>query len=253
MYMGVINSSPESEILRELEGARVLVTGLTASQGVDLARAFADVKTRLIVHTNDLGPEITALIAVLSQSAAEIKVFTDPLTSPETAVRLTQNAARAFGGLDAVINLASLSHSEMAGVGSEQEIEDLVTSKLSHMAQITNVAANRMRVILSEGLVLNVLTTPHLANGREAAVAAIARAALAAMTKTEADAWADQAVRINAVGPRVTTASGGTSAGACLTNEPDLAALALYLVSKRGRSLSGHVFDADGVSNQDMC
>ena len=35
MFMGVIGTSPESDVLRELEGRRVLVTGLTASLGFD--------------------------------------------------------------------------------------------------------------------------------------------------------------------------------------------------------------------------
>jgi 3-oxoacyl-[acyl-carrier protein] reductase len=38
------------------------------------------------------------------------------------------------------------------------------------------------------------------------------------------------------------------SGGAVLTNEPDVATLALYLASHKGRSLSGHVFDADGMT-----
>ena len=42
MYMGVFGNSPEGEILRELAGTRVLVTGLTRDIGVDVARAFAD-------------------------------------------------------------------------------------------------------------------------------------------------------------------------------------------------------------------
>jgi 3-oxoacyl-[acyl-carrier protein] reductase len=33
-----------------------------------------------------------------------------------------------------------------------------------------------------------------------------------------------------------------------MTSEPEVAALALYLASKRGRNLSGHVFDAEGVA-----
>ncbi len=53
-------------------------------------------------------------------------------------------------------------------------------------------------------------------------------------------------MRINAVAPRVAT--GAASAGACLTSEPDIAALALHLASKKGRNLSGHVFDAEGVA-----
>ena len=249
MYMGVINTSPESEILRELAGSRVLITGLTADQGVDLARAFADIKTRLIVHTADLAPEVTALAALLSQSAAEIRLYTDNISGSDAAVRFAQTAAQAFGGLDCVINLSSISRNEMAAVSSERDVENLISAKLSNMTHITRVTANRMRVILSEGMILNVLTAPRPANGREAAIAGIARTALAAMTRGEANAWADQSVRINAIGPRGMTGH-EPSAGACLTNEPDIAALALYLASRRGKTLSGHVFDSEGAATR---
>ena len=247
MYMGSIGTSPENEIMRELHGARVLITGLDASTGVDLARAFADLKTRLVVHTTDLSPEITALMALLSQSASEIKLYTNAISSAQAAVQFAQTAAQAYGGLDAVINLATISSADMRGIASERDVEDLVSAKLSPLAHITHVAANRMCVVMSEGLILNVLTMPHAQSGRETAVAAIARTALAAMTHKEAHTWADKAVRINAIGPRV-VAGGNAASGACLTNEPDIAALALYLASRRGKTLSGHVFDSEGVA-----
>ncbi len=248
MYMGVIGKSPEIEILRELRGARILITGLSAAVGVDIARAFADINTRLIVHTTDMQPEVTALVALLSQSAAEMKLYTDPIVRPDDAIRLAQNAQQAYGGLDAVINLQSISRTEMQNIATQQQVEALIAAKLSPMTHITHVAANRMRVVLSEGSVLNILTAPKPQNAREAAIAGIARTALAAMTRGEAGQWADQAVRINGVGPRSISAP---AAGATMTNEPDLAALALYLASKRGKTLSGHVFDADGLFGSD--
>ncbi len=248
MYMGRVGASPEGEIVRELAGARVLLTGLSASSGVDVARAFADIKARLVVHTTDLSPEVTELIAHLSQSASEIKLYTEPLTAPDAAVRFAQTAAQAFGGFDAVINIAAISQAEMAGIASERGVENLISMKLSPLAYLTSVTANRMRVVLSEGLILNVLTMPHPQNGREMAIASYARTAIAAMTKSEAHSWAGQGIRINAIGPRV-LAGGLSSDGACLTNEPDIAALAIYLASRRGRGLSGHVFDCDGVAD----
>ena len=87
MYMGVIGKSPEIEILRELRGARVLITGLSAVAGVDIARAFAEINTRLIIHTADMRPEVTALVALLSQSAAEMKLYTDPIARPDRRTR----------------------------------------------------------------------------------------------------------------------------------------------------------------------
>lgn len=247
MYMGRVVSSPESEIVRELNGARVLITGLGTSGGVDIARAFADLKARLIVHTTDLSPEMTALIALMSQSASEIKLYTDPISSADASVRFAQTAAQAYGGLDAIINLATITTSDMCGVASEDDVDRLVSAKLTPLAHLTKVTANRMRVVLSEGLILNVLTMPHPENGRETAIAGIARSALAAMTKAEAQAWAAHGIRINSVGPRVMM-GGAFTDGACLTNEPDVAALAIYLASRRGRALSGHIFDCDGVA-----
>ena len=247
MYMGRVGSSPESEIVRELQGARVLLTGLSTSTGVDVARAFADLKARLVVHTTDLSPEMTALVALMSQSASEIKLYTDSITSADASVRFAQTAAQAYGGLDAVINIQTITAAEMIGVSSEAAVDRLVSAKLTPLAHLTSVTANRMRVVLSEGLILNVLTMPHPENGRETAIAGITRTALAAMTKAEAQTWAQHGIRINGVGPRVMMAGAFTD-GACLTNEPDVAALAIYLASKRGRGLSGHVFDCDGVA-----
>lgn len=247
MYMGRVGSSSESEIVRELHGARVVLTGLSATSGVDVVRAFADIKARLVIHTTDLSPEVTALIAFVSQTASEIKLYTDPLADADAAVRFAQSAAKAYGGLDAVINLASISAADMTGIASEDSVEALVSSKLTPLAHLTGVTANRMRVVLNEGMILNVLTLPHARNGREMAITSYARAALAAMTKSEAQTWAPQGIRVNAVGPRV-MATGGHSEGACLTNEPDIAALAIYLASRRGRGLSGHVFDSDGIA-----
>ncbi len=247
MYMSRIGTSPESAIVRELHGARILLTGLSATCGVDVARAFADLRARLIVHTTDLSPEVTELIALLSQNATEIRLYTDPIHIADAAVRFAQIAAQAFGGLDAVINLTTVSREEIAAVASQSSIENLIYAKLTPLAHLTGVTANRMRLVASEGLILNVLSMPHPQTAREMAIASVARTALAAMTKTEAHAWAGQGVRINAIGPRVMTAA-ADRISACLSNEPDIAALAIYLASKRGRSLSGHIFDADGAA-----
>lgn len=242
MYMSVVGQSPESEILRELAGARVLLTGLSTGRGVDIARAFADIGARLIVQTLELTPEVTELVALLSQGAAEFKLYTNPIAQADAAVRFTQSAQQAFGGLDAVVNLQAISRHEMRLVREDGDIERLVAAKLAPLTHVTRVAANRMRVILSEGSILNVLAMPSPADAREAAIAGYARTALAAMTRGEASQWADQAVRINAIAPRTLTMS---NAGACLANEPDMAALALYLASRRGKSLSGHIFNSE--------
>lgn len=247
MYMVGIGTSTESDIVRELQGARILITGLTASTGVDIARGFARLGSRLVIHASELSPEITEVVAVVSQSAREIKLYTDSIREADAAVCFAQRAAQAFGGLDAVINLSSISKSEIEGVASEAEVERLVSAKLTPLAHLTAVTANRMALVLSEGHILNVVEMDLPQSARTAAVAAFARTALASMTKAEAHRWAQKGIRINAVGPDAVSAP-KVQSGMHMTNEPDIAALAIYLTSRKGAALSGHMFDTESVA-----
>jgi 3-oxoacyl-[acyl-carrier protein] reductase len=105
-----------------------------------------------------------------------------------------------------------------------------------------------MRLTWSEGLVLNILTTSPTQDGTESTLVAMARSMLASMTRIEAQQWADQAIRINAVAPCGPGARAVDADSRCLASEPDVAALALFLASRRGRKLSGIVFDAAGAA-----
>lgn len=243
MFMSVVARDRHSEAYPELAGSRVLISGLSSTHGVDMARAFADHNARLVVQAPETSHEMASLFAVLTQTAAEIKLFTNPISTFDAATRFAQGPAQALGGLDVAINLISFTSDDFVGRSSFEDIENLVSEKLLPATQITRVVANRMRLTLGEGLVLNVVQMPRPRNEREAALTGLVRATLAAMTRAEACQWADQAIRINAVSPRC----GDADSGSALTSEPDIAALALYLASRKGRNLSGHVFNADST------
>ena len=247
MFMGRISTSTVSDVVHELRGARVLLTGLSASAGIDVARAFADLGARLIVHTNDLSPEVTEVMALVSQSAREIKLYTNDISEADAAVRLAQSAAQAYGGLDAVINLAGITACEMRSVASDADVERLIAAKLTPLAHLTAVCGNRMRVVLGEGHILNVLQAEPPATRRDAAVLTLARSALAALTQTEAQQWAEHAVRINAIAPQ-TVNDDDASTGASIMSETNVAALAIYLSSRHGAGFSGYIFDGGGDS-----
>jgi 3-oxoacyl-[acyl-carrier protein] reductase len=244
MLMTVIGRDPGASYYGELAGSRVLITGLSAACGVDVARAFADHHGRLIIDTVGATPECDALAALLAETASEINIFTDACASSEAAVRFAQTAAQTYGGLDAVINLVPITAAALKDCTSFEEVEDFVSDKLAGPLLISRVVANRMRLLLTQGLVLNVMTMPAPANAAEAALAGVARNALATVTRGEADKWAPHGIRVNAIGPSATMLDDG----ACLASEPDIAALALYLASKGGRSLTGHIFDAAGIA-----
>lgn len=242
MLMSVIETEWGSAAFGELAGARVLVTGVDRDAGVDVVRAFADHKARLIVHSSSEGPEITELCAHLAQSAGELRHYAQPIATGDEAVRLAQNAAQDFGGLDAVVNLIVVTREDLAACRSESEIEAMVSNKLLPALMITRVAANRMSLTYAQGSVLNVLVCPEECGAAEAALAGMLRTSLAAITRKEAEAWAGKEIRVNAVGPRSSVIP---KSGAALSSEPDLAHLALYLASRKGRKLSGYTFDSE--------
>ena len=246
MFMSVLDNGLTSARYGELAGIRVMITGLTPVHGIDIARAFADHKARLVVQTGAPAddPETTAVVALLAETAHEIKVFDQPITTAAGAQRFAQTGTQTYGSLDAVINLVQVLPAELAGLESVDEIESFVADKLRSALVITQTAANRMRLMLTEGLILNIVAMPEAVSGRSALIAGMVRSALADMTRVEAQTWAGHGIRINAIGPRVVLPAEKRSAA--LASEPEMAAVALYLASKRARGLSGHVFDAQG-------
>ena len=206
-----------------------------------------------MLQSNGEGPEIVAMGEVLaeaqSRAGGDLKMFTDRITTGDQAVKFAQTAAQAYGGLEIVVNLVTFTADDLAGVSTMEEVEDLVSLRLLPMTLMTRVAANRMRLTMTEGLLLNIVLVPQPATAAQSAVAGIVRAAVSALTRGEAQQWASEALRINAIAPPSTLDLGGGDSN-CLTSEADIAALALHLASKRGRRLSGLVFDAAGAATR---
>lgn len=245
MFMSVIDNSLTSARYGELAGARVMITGLSPSSGVDIARAFADHKARLVLHSASASqPETTAVVALLAETAHEIALFDEPLDTAAAAQRFAQTGSQTYGSVDAVINIVEVRADDLAGLTSLEDIEDFVSHTLATATAITRIAANRMRLMMTEGLILNIVVIPEALTGGAAIVAQIVRSTLATMTRREAETWAGNGIRINAIGPRAVVH--GDKSPATLASEPEMAAVALYLASKRARGLSGHVFDAEG-------
>lgn len=248
MLMSVIARTCESVALPELAGARVLMTGLTSASGFDVARAFADRGARLVLQSPEDSPEMTELAAVLAENSADIKLFNTPLACDEDAVRLVQAAVQDFGGIDAVINLVPVDARAMRSLETAADVEELISDTLRLPLRLTEVVANRMRLVWVEGSILNVVRVPEAAGGRAMMLADILRAELAELTRGLARDWADHGIRINAVAPPSSIAVLGGDAQQA--SDADLAAVALQLASRKGRSVSGHVLDAAGAARR---
>ncbi len=240
MLMSTLDGVETFPAYPELAGKRVLLTGLSRSHGVDIARAFAEHRTRLVLQVAEECAETQAVAEIAAQAALDMRMFTAPLLDNEAAVRFARTAVRSFDGLDVVINIADLSLPATGAFASEAEVDRAVSAALTPAYVISRIAANRMRTTWTEGTILNVLPEPKLKSRAARGLAAVGRSTLTAITRAEAEKWAPDRISINAVAPATLSAGlGGT-----LSCEPDIASLALQLASRRGRELSGMIYEA---------
>jgi NAD(P)-dependent dehydrogenase (short-subunit alcohol dehydrogenase family) len=247
MLMSVISRECYAVPLPELSGARVLLTGLTSASGFDIARAFADHGAHLILQSPEQSPEMTELVAVLAESTSEIRLFNTPLESDGDAARLMQAAIEASGGIDAVVNLAPIALSDIEALETPEDVEGLISEALRLPLRVTEIAANRMRLVWTEGSILNVVRVPGGIGGRAMMLADVLRAELAELTRGLARQWAAHGIRVNAIAPPSSVAA---MAGEVQASDADLAAVALALASRKGHGASGHMLDAAGAARR---
>src|SRR5215510_7761012 len=107
MLTSVIEGALSVPAYPDLVGKRVLITGLTRRSGIDIARAFAERKGRVILQFAEASAAMQAVAEIVAPDALEARVY-GPVSNGDEAVRFAKRAVQAFGGLDAVINLVPL-------------------------------------------------------------------------------------------------------------------------------------------------
>ncbi|MEM1372485.1 MAG: SDR family NAD(P)-dependent oxidoreductase, partial [Pseudomonadota bacterium] len=192
MLSSVIDKLRRDAVYPELAGHRVLLTGACCDFGVDIARSFAEHDAKLIVQLGAQSPEMLSLGQILAETARDLQIFERPLLDSEAATRFLQGPAQTtFGGLELVINLVQITPDDLVGRFELDEIEDLIAEKLTPATIIGRIAANRMRLTMTDGLILNVIAAPNCRTPQEMALVDMLRATLAAMTRREAQVWGE--------------------------------------------------------------
>ena len=240
MLMSVIEGARSAPGYPELAGKRVLITGVSSACGVDVARAFAEHRARLILQFAEESEAMQGVAEMVAPTALDVEVYGPVGSDSDAIVQFSRTVAQSFGRLDVVINLVPLDADRLDPAADAATVERLVAERLMLPFLLSKIAANRMSICYAEGLVLNIATLAARRAGAAQAFATVAKSALSAMTRAQAQEWAPRAIRFNAIAPQTLM-----PASPVLYGEPDMAALALYLASGRGKELSGHVFEAE--------
>lgn len=132
MLMSVIEEAHAVECHPELAGKRVLIAGLNSCVEVDLVRAFADHKARLVLQFAEQTESMDAVAEIAARSALEVASY-GPVDEAQRwrGRSFARTAVQAFGGLDVVINLVPLHANTIDAASDVDDIEQLVASRLT--------------------------------------------------------------------------------------------------------------------------
>src|SRR5262245_5810601 len=122
MLTSVIEGALSVPAYPDLVGKRVLITGVTRRSGIDIARAFAERKGRVVLQFAEASAPMQAVAEIVAPDALETRVY-GPVASGGDTVRFAKSAVQAFGGLDTVINLVPLETAHLDPAATSEDID----------------------------------------------------------------------------------------------------------------------------------
>ena len=139
-----------------MQDGAVLVTGAARRIGAAIARALHGAGARVAVHCHRSRAEAERLAAELNaQRTGSCVVVQGDLLDVPGLGRIVDEAAGAFGRLDALVNNASSFYATPFGAIGERQWDDLIGSNLRAPLFLAQAAAPRLRE--SKGSIVNVV------------------------------------------------------------------------------------------------
>jgi 2-dehydro-3-deoxy-D-gluconate 5-dehydrogenase len=180
----------------ELAGRTAIVTG--ASRG--LGRAIAEALAREGANVLGVARDSAALSALARGSEAKIEVVTCDMTDIEQVARLPDEAMRAFGGLDIVVNgVGGLRRGPFLEGGTDTLSWHIDINVKSAATLTAAVAPQYMKQ--GTGKVINIVSTAAVQGVAGLVSYCTAKGALLQFTRALAVEWAPFGIQVNAIGP----------------------------------------------------
>ena len=249
----------------DLTGKVAVVTGASKGIGLGIAQQMAAHGAKVIVSSRDqkLCDEVAADIDRTHGGGQRIAVgIASDLSKLEDGERLATAAREVWGRIDTVVcNAAIFAFIGPSADTPPDDFDRILTGNIHHNFRICQ--AFRPDLAETRGSIILIGSgSAHVASPRSLAYAA-AKAAVVHMSRSLADEFAPEGIRVNCVAPgliRSFTArktfgdTGLEAAGERIplgrAGEPeDIAGAVMFLASKAGEFVTGQVFAVDGGSS----
>ena len=177
----------------------ILITGAARRIGAAIARRLHAAGARTVLHFNRSGVEAELLCGELNLArAGSCAVVQGDLLDVAALARVVEEAAGAFGRLDALVNNASSFHATPFGRIVERDWDDLIGTNLRAPLFLAQAAAARLRE--TRGAIVNIVDIHAERPLKDFVVYSTAKAGLAGLTRALAVEMGPE-VRVNGVAP----------------------------------------------------
>lgn len=237
----------------QLHGKVALVTGGAVRVGRCIALALAHEGMRVVVHFHSSAGEAETLVAQIAAGGGQAAAVRADLARAEEVARLANEAADAFGGVDVLINNASVFPAEPLEQVDEALWDHTFAVNLKAPFFLTQHLAPGMRA-RGGGVVVNLADLAGLQPWTGYTAHAVSKAGLIHFTRLAARALAPE-IRVAAVAPGTVLPPEGTPAAEVerlaaraplrrIGSPEDVADAVLYLL--RADFVTGEVLVLDG-------
>lgn len=184
-----------------LEGKTALVTGSTGGIGRAIARALAREKATIVIHGLGDPAKTERFRSSLEAEAGVRVVFVEAdLTKADEATRLIEDATRAVGKIDILINNAGAIHAAPIETHPPEQWDAVMAVNLSAAFHTIRTALPQMRE-RNWGRIVNISSAYGLVGGVDRVSYIASKFGLIGLTKAVAMETANSAITCNAVCP----------------------------------------------------
>ena len=254
-----------------LNGKTALVTGSTSGIGLGIARAYAAQGANVVLNGFGDAAEIEKIRAQMaSDHGVTVRYDGADMSRPDAIESMMGNANEIFGGIDILVNNAGIQHVAPVDEFPVAKWDQILAINLSASFHTIRLALPRMKA-KKWGRIVNVASAHALVASPYKSAYVAAKHGIAGLTKTVALEVAQQGITMNAIcpgyvwTPLVEKQIPDTAKARGLTEErvindvllhaqptrkfvqvAEIAALALFLASDAGASVTGAVIPVDG-------
>jgi len=186
----------------EFAGRRVLITGSSRGIGAATALAFAELGAKVAVHGTNKSSALDETVAAIAKVGAQPVVTIADYTDPKAVARSVEEAAKALGGIDILINNAG---TMMGRVKVADMSDDHLAGVLDLNAKSVTVASRTALPHLlkaQHGCVINTTSIAARSGGAAGAgIYAAAKGFVSTFTRALATEIVETGIRVNAVSP----------------------------------------------------